>query len=71
MASRPTAFSTCSTACRESGEARPDARRGMGIGLSVCRSIIHAHGGEMSVGRSPHGGAAITFYLPCSEENDG
>ena len=56
---------------RESGEARPDARRGMGIGLSVCRSIIRAHGGEMSAGRSPHGGAAITFYLPCSEENDG
>ena len=48
-----------------------DDRRSMGIGLSVCRSIIRAHGGEMSAGRSDHGGAAISFTLPCTEENHG
>ena len=49
---------------------RSDDRRGMGIGLSVCRSIIRAHGGELKAGKSRHGGAAFTFYLPCKEEND-
>ena len=47
-----------------------DGRRSMGIGLSVCRTIIRAHGGEMSAGRSAHGGAAFSFYLPCGEEDD-
>ena len=51
---------------------RVDDRRGMGIGLSVCRSIIRAHGGDLTAGRSAHGGAALRFYLPCQEErNDG
>ena len=52
-------------------QTRPDSRRNMGIGLSVCRSIIRAHGGEMSVGKSRHGGAMLTLYLPCPEENYG
>ena len=48
--------------------ARPDDRRSMGIGLSVCRSIVRAHGGEFTLGRSrSHGGACIQFYLPCAE----
>ena len=46
---------------------RQDDRRSMGIGLSVCRSIVRAHGGEMSAGSGSHGGAAISFYLPYSE----
>ena len=45
----------------------PDDRRSMGIGLSVCRSIIRAHGGDMSAGSSPHGGASFSFHLPCTE----
>ena len=46
---------------------RPDVRRSMGIGLSVCRTIVRAHGGDMKAGRSPRGGAAVIFYLPCPE----
>ncbi len=46
---------------------RPDVRRSMGIGLSVCRTIVRAHGGDMKIGRSPRGGAAVTFYLPFPE----
>ncbi len=48
---------------------RSDDRRSMGIGLSVCRSIIRAHGGDMSAGKSRHGGAAIRFDLPGKEES--
>lgn len=51
----------------QSGQSRPDDRRSMGIGLSVCRTIVRAHGGDMRAGKSAHGGAAITFCLPCSE----
>ena len=47
-----------------------DDRRGMGIGLSVCRTIVRAHGGDMTAGSSAHGGAAISFYLPCTEEDN-
>lgn len=49
-------------------QGRPDDRRSMGIGLSVCRSIIHAHGGEMYAGRSPRGGARFRFTLPCEDD---
>ena len=48
--------------------AQGDDRRHMGIGLSVCRSIIAAHGGELTAARSRHGGAAFHFTLPCKEE---
>lgn len=50
---------------------RPDTRRNMGIGLSVCQTIIHAHGGEMTAGRSNHGGALFSFSLPCEEDTHG
>jgi two-component system sensor histidine kinase KdpD len=41
-----------------------DSRRGMGIGLTVCRTIVRAHHGEMHVSRSTHGGLAVSFDLP-------
>ena len=47
---------------------RPDNRRNMGIGLSVCRSIVHAHGGELTAGQSSYGGALFCFSLPCDAE---
>lgn len=49
-------------------QVRTDDRRNMGIGLSVCRSIVRAHGGECTVGKSQaHGGVSVRFYLPCEE----
>lgn len=43
------------------------ARRNMGIGLSVCATIIKAHGGKISARNRPEGGAEFTFTLPMEE----
>ncbi|WP_246740912.1 PAS domain-containing sensor histidine kinase [Mesorhizobium sp. NZP2298] len=37
---------------------------GMGIGLSISRRIIQAHGGDISVSRNGEGGATFRFSLP-------
>lgn len=53
----------------ESGELSPDSRRaGMGIGLSVCASIVKAHGGEIWGGNRKTGGAEVCFGLEMEEE---
>ena len=45
-------------------ERRGDSRRRtMGIGLSVCASIIKAHGGRISANNRPTGGAEFRFFL--------
>ena len=41
-----------------------DSMRGMGIGLSICMSIIKAHGGKMEAENQPSGGAVFRFVLP-------
>ena len=45
------------------------ARSNMGIGLSVCRTIIKAHGSELKAENRPGGGAVFRFALEM-EEND-
>ncbi len=46
------------------GERTTDSKRNMGIGLSVCASIIKAHGGKFSYSNRPNGGAVFTFKIP-------
>jgi two-component system, LuxR family, sensor kinase FixL len=40
---------------------------GMGVGLSISKRIIEAHGGEISVRRNEAGGATFRFTLPAIE----
>jgi signal transduction histidine kinase len=37
---------------------------GLGLGLSICRRLIEAHGGVIQGHNVPEGGAAFTFTLP-------
>ena len=46
-----------------------DDGRGMGIGLSVCKAIILAHGGDIEASNRAGGGACFRFRLPMKEEN--
>ncbi len=43
------------------------ARSNMGIGLSVCRTIVKAHGGELKAENRPGGGALFCFSLEMEE----
>lgn len=46
-----------------------DSRRSMGLGLALCKTIINAHGGEISVSdNNPHG-CIFKFTLPLGEVN--
>ena len=46
-----------------------DSRRNMGIGLSVCMSIVKAHRGNMKAENGKNGGARVSFWLPMGEED--
>lgn len=46
------------------GSPSGDSTKGSGIGLSICNSIIKAHGGKISAANRPEGGAVFTFWLP-------
>ena len=42
-------------------------RKGMGLGLSICRTIIEAHGGKIWVEDRPGGGTIFRFTLRIAE----
>lgn len=46
---------------------RGDGRRGLGLGLSLCKSIINAHGGSISVSDHSPKGSRFFFTLHASE----
>ena len=44
-----------------------DSRRSLGLGLALCRSIITAHGGQITVSDNQPHGAVFSFTLPIEE----
>ena len=44
-----------------------DSRRSLGLGLALCKSIVNAHGGEITVSDNKPHGAVFTFTLPKEE----
>lgn len=46
------------------GKRTSDSSRGMGIGLSICMSIVKAHQGRMEAYNREEGGAVFCFTLP-------
>ncbi len=38
--------------------------RGSGLGLSIARAVVNAHGGTITVHNAPTGGAVVTMQLP-------
>lgn len=49
------------------GKTNTDSKRGVGLGLAICQSIIEAHGGKIYAENLLEGGAAFTFTLPLGE----
>ena len=39
---------------------------GTGLGLTLCREIVEAHGGRLSITNRPGGGALVSIWLPLS-----
>lgn len=47
-----------------------DSRHGMGLGLSICKSIIRAHGGTIEGRNGEEQGAVFTITLPKEETHE-
>lgn len=42
--------------------------KGIGVGLTVCRRLVEAHGGTIAARERPGGGSAFEFTLPVIED---
>lgn len=50
-----------------SGKIGVDGKKGIGLGLAICKAVVKAHGGRITIGTSHLGGALFTFTLPYTE----
>ena len=51
-----------------SGKTSADGKKGIGLGLAICKAIVESHGGSIRMERSQLGGALFLFTLPYSEQ---
>jgi len=49
-------------------EGRARDAGGSGLGLAIVRELVVAHGGEIGIDDSPHGGARVTLTFPASTD---
>lgn len=45
-------------------QGKPDSKRGLGLGLHLCQSIVNAHGGTITVSDYAPSGTTFRFTLP-------
>ncbi len=49
---------------RKAGTDGPSRKAGVGLGLAICREIVHAHGGAVWVGDNRPSGSVFTLTIP-------
>lgn len=54
-----------------SGKIGADGKKGIGLGLTICKAFVQAHGGSIGAEVSQLGGMLFTFKLPLPEGNNG
>lgn len=50
-------------------EGNADKKRGIGLGLAICREVIKAHHGAIRAENRKEGGAEFTFWIPAKQVN--
>ena len=51
-----------------SGKTTADGKKGIGLGLAICKAIVQSHGGNIHMEKSHLGGALFAFTLPYAEQ---
>jgi signal transduction histidine kinase len=51
-------------------QARPSDRRGLGLGLTIAKSIVEAHGGHIGADSRPGEGTEFWFTIPVASAFD-
>lgn len=57
-------------AYKYSKETHVDKNRSLGIGLSVCKTIVESHGGTIQAHNTENGGASFEFTLPLEDKGN-